>query len=339
MYVVTMAPEWRSAYDAFLKTCRYALLYHSTRYMGFLVELLSCEQRTLLAVQDGVVVGALPLLSKDGPLGNVLNSLPYYGSNGGVLGTSPEAAAQLLAHYNQLLDSGSVAAATLVENPLCRMSPDSVTHELVDERIGQFTSLDFSEDWASCLMGSFHQKTRNMIRKAEKLGVVVDIENDKLNFVRDIHVQNMTEIGGLPKSDDFFRLIPRYFEAGKDYNIYVARLEGEPVAAVLNFYFNNTVEYYTPVVCKAYRDTQALSLAIFSAMVDASRIGFLRWNWGGTWLTQEGVYRFKKRWGTQDLPYTYFVQLNNRKFLEMTRAEVLAGYPSFYTLPFSMLKG
>ena len=31
-------------------------------------------------------------------------------------------------------------------------------------------------------------------------------------------------------------------------------------------------------------------------MASAAKRGMTRWNWGGTWLSQDGVYRFKKGW-------------------------------------------
>ena len=51
----------------------------------------------------------------------------------------------------------------------------------------------------------------------------------------------MADIGGLAKNDRFFDTIPDYFEADKDYRIYIAQKEGTPVAALLLFYFNHTV--------------------------------------------------------------------------------------------------
>ena len=109
------------------------------------------------------------------------------------------------------------------------------------------------------------------------------------------------------------------------------------IAAILVFFFNRTVEYYTPVVRKEYRDTQAISAVIFRAMCDASVQGYAWWNWGGTWLSQEGVYRFKSRWGTKDMPYRYFTSVHNPEILKVSPAELLAWYPSFFTVPFSVL--
>ena len=61
---------------------------------------------------------------------------------------------------------------------------------------------------------------------------------------------------------------------------------------------------------------------------------------GGTGVgpvVQDGVYRFKSRWGTKDLPYRYFTSVHNPAVLKSTPAELRAWYPSFFTVPFSAL--
>ncbi|KQW22300.1 hypothetical protein ASC80_02590 [Afipia sp. Root123D2] len=202
----------------------------------------------------------------------------------------------------------------------------------------QMTALNFDCDHEDQLMASFHQKTRNMVRKAGKVGAEISIENGMLDFVHEIHAQNMQTIGGIAKTKRFFSLIPKYFKPNEGFKVYVARIGGEPVAAVLLFYFNTTVEYFTPVIRAEFRDTQALSGAIFRAMSDASKAGFRWWNWGGTWTTQEGVYSFKKRWAARDLHYRYFVKIYDGSLMRRTRQDILAQYPNFYVLPFSMLE-
>jgi len=74
-------------------------------------------------------------------------------------------------------------------------------------------------------------------------------------------------------------------------------------------------------------------------MCDAASEGYVWWNWGGTWLSQDGVYRFKSRWGTQDLPYRYFTIVRNSEILKASREELLTAYPGFFTVPFSALSG
>ena len=49
---------------------------------------------------------------------------------------------------------------------------------------------------------------------------------------------------------------------------------------------------------------------------DAVERGYAWWNWGGTWLTQEGVLRFKRKWGARERRYRYFVKLNDRSLFD-----------------------
>lgn len=336
--IEVLAPHLAERYEAFLLARPETLLYQSWRYQSLLIDLLGCRQHGLLAL-DGHdnVLAALPLMAMDGPMGTVLNSLPFYGSNGALVGEDPRARAALVGAYRTLVHSPGVAASTLIESPLAPGGSDGLAHDLTDERIGQLTPLPAAGDEESALMQSFHYKTRNMVRKAEKLGVEVVVDNDAMSFLVAVHEENMREIDGLPKPRKFFAALPQHFRAGQDYRLYVARLKEEPVAAVLVFFYNRTAEYYTPVVRKEHRNSQALSAAIFRAMCDAAAQGHAWWNWGGTWLSQDGVYRFKSRWGTRNLPYRYLTSVNNSALLKSSRAELLAAYPSFFTVPFSVL--
>ena len=147
----------------------------------------------------------------------------------------------------------------------------------------------------------------------------------------------MESIGGKPKSSKFFELIKKYFESNLDYDIYVANKDGIYISAMLVFYYNNVVEYFTPVVKVEYRSFQPLSLLIFQAMVDNSNKKFKWWNWGGTWLSQDGVYRFKSRFGAIDKEYKYFIKVNNQDIYNSTKEKLLSEYENFYTIPFDRL--
>lgn len=338
MYIQRLSPGLASSYESFLLAHSETLLYHSWRYQQMLVDLLSCEQETLVALDNQQnVVGALPLMSKNGQYGKVYNSLPYYGSNGSLIGNLPQVRSELLQAYQSIVKREDVAASTLIDNPLSPMAKNEIPFHFIDQRIGQFTPLTAADRVEDSLMLSFHSKTRNMVRKAQKLGVTVDVRNNSIDFLASIHEENMSEIGGIPKSRNFFKKLSYYFRPVTDYRIYIAYLGNEAVAALLLFFYNKTVEYYTPVIRKNYRDSQALSAIIFRAMCDASMEGYSWWNWGGTWLSQAGVYRFKSRWGTKDFPYKYLTTINNRELLQAQPSELLNDYPLFFTVPFQEL--
>lgn len=331
--------EFRPALERFLAHSPESMFFHSIKYLDLLADLLEADKEHMLVINaSGEVVGFLPLLSKQGKLGKVVNSSPYYGSNGGVLASNQTAREWLLKAYREIVMSQEVAAATWVENPISTFVAEPfIPHDCTDFRIGQFTRIGFDVNHGENLMQIFHYKTRNMVRKASKSGIVCSVENDQMPFLVETHHENMTAIGGKAKSENFFARIPSCFEPGNDYKIWMARFEGTPVAALLLFYFRDMVEYYTPVIKEAYRDKQPLSLLIYESMKEASERGFKLWNWGGTWASQGGVYTFKKRWGTFDQNYHYFTKINNKEIEKADAGLLSSEYPGFFVLPFSML--
>ena len=85
--VETLERSRMDAYGRFLLENPEGLLYASPKYLELLERFLDAEVRGWLAIDDaGEIVGALPaILKRHEPGGAVLNSLPFYGSNGGVI--------------------------------------------------------------------------------------------------------------------------------------------------------------------------------------------------------------------------------------------------------------
>lgn len=337
MQIKQYSKEYEKDYDKFTRSKSSILFFYSIKYINFLCELLPAKNETLLAYKDNQIVGILPLLSKNGSYGKVLNSLPFYGSNGFIISDDKESYNLLLNYYNSIAEDDNIFSSTVIENPLVKYDrqEENIIHNFKDYRIGQIT--EFSNVTSENLMDIFHYKTRNMIRKAFKSNIEISIYNDSFDFLLKVHQENMYEVGGKAKSKIFFDLLQKYFEPYKDYNIYVAKKDSVIVSALLVFYFNETVEYYTPVVKVEYRNLQPLSAVIYTAMQDAIDNGYKNWNWGGTWATQDGVYRFKKRWGTTDIRYNYYTQFNIEKE-KISKDILLKEYEYFYTIPFNELE-
>lgn len=338
MLVSELIPSLEPKYRAFVSGRPDALVYHSIEYRDLLQDVMGGEARYFVVTdQAGEIRAALPTFLLDGPDGIVLNSLPYYGSNGGILADSKPARDAALAHYNAVVSDEGLASATIISNPFNDDEIEDACCDFTDERIGQMSRIDAVAEHEHVLMGRFHQKTRNAIRKAEKSGVTVSCDNEAIASLSRFHVDNMRDLGGTPKSARFFEALPKRFGAGEQYKIFIARSGDETIAALLVLFFGRTVEYYIPATRVEYRSLQPMSLLIFRAMVDASRSGFAWWNWGGTWLSQTDLFRFKSRWGTVSRPYYYRTKLNNRALLKLTPRNLLERYPNSYVLPFRLL--
>ena len=327
----------------FLQHCPSALLYATPHYVNHVGNHLNAQGGWLAVRDQGSLCAILPFLVKSGPLGSVYNSMAYYGSNGGVVqvGADLDTKRALVQHFYALAEENKAASATLITNPLEKDTDfymQYTPHDLRDERLGQITHFPVNGD-PEKLIDLFDDPRPRNIRRSIKGGVRIVRAQDEqaMDFLYKTHEENMRAIGGLAKRRDFFDILSASF-AAQEWEIYMAYLEDHPVAALLVLYAGKTVEYFTPVVVEQYRSTQALTLCIYTAMQDAMRAGYAHWNWGGTWLTQDGVYDFKKRWGTAEYTYYYYTKIYNSALYTQSRAQLLGDYEGFYVLPFSALK-
>ena len=353
--VKLLQPEMHEDYNRLLRSVDYSLVYSSLPFRRFLTSLLpGCKSRYLCAYQGESMVGALPaFLACHEELGNVLNSLPFFGSNGGVV-VSPDAddplqvKRELMHAFDELAREQRVVSSTIISNPL---HPDPDFYErfsaatLHDDRIGQITqlpNLEPKETLGERLLGQFHRKTRNHIRKAEKSGLSIERTGSKTAFdvLEKLHRAGMEAIGGRAKSTQVFDSLHGELAFGDDYTLYLAERDGRVAAALLVLFFHRTADYFVPATDVEYRVFQPMSLLVFEAMQDAIRRGCRYWNWGGTWLSQKGVYDFKSRWGTTDYPYRYYVREYDgaNRLRRCSAQRLLAEYPNFYVLPFHVLE-
>lgn len=335
----------QSDYEKYVRSYGDSMIYLSSIYKILLENILEADSRYLIAVENEEIVGILPtFIKKSKKYGNVINSLPFYGSNGGFLTSSEEAKQALLEAYNELVKEEKCVSGTIITSPFENdydWYKENVDYTYIDKRIGQVTLYPKScKENEADLMNIFHYKTRNSIRKAEKYGVTVYKKNDDeaWDYLYETHVMSMERIGGIAKKRHFFECVKNIFKAEKNYCIYIAEYNNEIIAACLLLYYNTTVEYFVPVTSEGYRSMQPLSKIIYEAMKDSIRMGYNRWNWGGTWLTQGGVYDFKKKWGTEDCPYYYYNKIYDRQILEVEKQEILKEFENFYVFPFSVVE-
>lgn len=307
------------AWDAYLRGREGSLVYGSAGFRALLCELLGCRDLSLAATEGGELRGVLPLLELDG----VLNSLPYYGSNGGALADSPQIFDALVGAYSEL--AAGARSATLIENPFERGSYERLPRTHRDERVAQWTDLPAA---------GIEPSARRNVRRAAEAGIVVERDATDLPRLHELHDENIRALDGRPKERRFFDLVPRHVE----FELWVARREGRTIAALLTLPFNRTVEYYTPAIEHDARPLQPLAAILDAALADAAARKFTRWNWGGTWDSQSGVHRFKRKWGAREARYAYHVQVNDEGLLEASPDDLLARFPGFYVVPFAVLR-
>lgn len=346
MQVKLLDKSLEKQYDDFLLKGSETLLYASNKYRKLLKEFLNEDDIYFVALDENdEIKGVLPsFIKKNAEFGNLLNSVPFYGSNGAVIEfeNNDIVRMSLVNKFYEFAKNNNCVSSTLISSPL---NPTEEFYEKVtdytfkDSRIGQLTRLpENTKDVDAEVMQLIDSKMRNLVRKAQKLEIKVSDEQREshFDFLIETHKENLAAIGGIAKPERFFKLIPKYFVYGTDYKIYIAKKEGQLIAALLVFYFNKTVEYYTPVIKAEFRNEQPLSLLIFEAMKNAVKKGYNWWNWGGTWASQGGVYHFKSQWGTKDKMYYYYTKIFDKAILDKTKEQLLKEYPFFFVAPFNL---
>lgn len=347
--VVELSKALEPRYSAFVQQHARSMIYWTLEFRTFLSQVLTGIPRYFVALDGPDIVGVLPnFVATHAEFGTVINSLPWYGSHGACL-VQPRhhelARKALLDRYVNLLNSGDISFATLVLSPQENHFIDAyiadVGPQAVDRRMGQITALPQNGPAVEArLESAILQKTRNLVRKGCKQGFDWRIEDDDeaWRFLHDTHVENMAGIGGQAKPWSHFAAM-RFAIPPEWRQLLVARLNGAPVAAMLIFRFNQTVEYITPVIKHEFRPLQPLSFLIWHAMLNAIRDGFRWWNWGGTWATQKSLHHFKAGWGATDQPYSYLVHARPRALeaLKRDRQALASAFPFYFTYPFHLL--
>lgn len=330
-----LRPADAAAYERFVASHSGSLVFYTLRYRDLLQEVLDCRPRYAIAYEDDRVVGVLPLMETEGPYGTVLNSLPYYGSNGGPLASTSKAYEALIAWYHQRLHDCNAAAGTLISNPLAPPT-ELPEHDLVQVKIGHLTTLPTDAREAD-LLEVVDKSGRRNIRKAERLGARVTIDNDAVTALRELHERSMAAIGAEAKAPAFFAALPEHFRAGTDYDIFVARVHGDVVAALLIFYTGTSVDYFVPAVPPESRERQPLALILKTAMLHAVERGCALWNWGGSPSTHTTLQRFKAKWGGQPIEYRVWTRVKEQALLSVGVDQLRSGYPGFFVVPYDQL--
>lgn len=315
------------------------MIYYCSKYLSFLKCITpNSTFYYIRIINDNELVGIMPIAVQKHKNIVVANSLPFYGSYGGPLvfdkDNYSEIVSKLLKKYLDFCSNINANVVNFIENPLVPLSIDNIEElgfEKIDERIGQVTIFpSLKSNMEEGLMSLFHSKTRNMVRKGEKNDLRIELRNDDASYdwLHDEHTKSITKLGGLPKSIEVFNALRSTFS--NDCRLFIGYIDDKPVCGILLLVYAQTIEYFTPVVQEEFRESQALSYLIYRVMTDMAKAGYQQWNWGGTWISQEGVYRFKKRWGSNDFPYRYYSKKGLDKDVLPPVQQLKNDFPYYY---------
>lgn len=320
-------------------------IYYRPSFLRFLCDISDqISVAYLVCPSIDAIEGIFPVGVSECEGKRILNSLPFFGSHGGgLIRPGPRAglvAAELQNKFHRFLNAQGICAYTIVQNfftdNLGQLIEEFTYYN--EERIGQVSLLEPGQTAIEQVMAPFHQKTRNAARKALRSGFGIRRVHlaDAMEELQRTHAANMAQIGGRAKPLEVFTKLDSALGPSST-SCYIASKNGRAAAYLLLLYSGDTVEYFTPAIVDEFKSYQPLTALIIEAMVDAATAGYRRWNWGGTWPSQEGVYRFKSRFGARDFPYRYQIGVRDKGLLHENIEGLAAAFPYFFVVPYSVL--
>lgn len=177
------------------------------------------------------------------------------------------------------------------------------------------------------LMG-MRKTTRNLIRRAEREGVVVERSNDAvrdLPIFFELYEETRRRHHFVPYPEDFIRAQVKHFSESDECALYIARFNGEPVAASVHMIYGGETSYHHGASTAKYPKCFASYALQWKAIRDAISRGDNIYNfWGiapgrrvenGKWKVESakhpfaGVTTFKTGFGGQVLELVHCMDL------------------------------
>lgn len=282
------------AWDRFVDAAPGAVFFQRSGWRHVLAREFGFAPRDLVAHRQGSLVGVLPLCEV--PIGGGRRcwlSQPF-AVEAGICASDSEAATALAA---AALERARAAGINHVE------LRDGDRGDGFVARARQYASFrgslpaDEDEHWEA-----LPRKRRRMIRKAREHHLEAHAGFDDLDAFHDLFARSLRRLGSPVFARSYFDRLAREF--GGESLLLTVRHRGEPVAAVLGFFFRGTVlPYY------AGSSTEASTLAAndflyWELMRLARARGTTEFDFGRS-RVGSGAWAYKKNWGFDPQPLTY----------------------------------
>jgi len=316
--------------------------YQSIQYLSFLQEILETKCQFILLHKNKEILGVLPFFEKQSKYGKVINSLPFFGSLGGVISENIEYQKNIINTLNSYNKENDVLSSVIIQNPFHQKNMvyrKYFIHKIEEKK--QLQCISLKNKTEEVIWNLFEQRVRRAIRKCTNHNVTIKsipIGKNNLEHFYQLHKNEMESKSVNPKPKIFFELISKYFTFNLDYNFYCAQLDNKSIAYLLVFYSEPYTEYFVPASDIDFKTIQGLSLLIWNSIKDSIKKNMLYYNFGGPGAHDQNLYRFKRGWNSVDYDYSYFIYYDNELIKEIDVATMKSKYEHFYVIPYGEIK-
>jgi FemAB-related protein (PEP-CTERM system-associated) len=294
-----------AAWDAFVDTRAEANFFHRAAWPGLIAKTFGHRDCSVLALQDGAVVGILPLMQMRSLLfGHSLVSLPFC-VYAGPLAADGEVGRAMLAHAAVLLKSSDAASLELRGlDPLPEGWLDGPADwPMRDDLYVTFRKSIVADDATN--LKAIPRKQRAVVRKGIERGLTSTVGHD-VDTLHRIYSESVRNLGTPVFPRSWFRALAGAF--GKACDVVTIADDGVPAASVMNFYWRDEVLPYYGGGTAAARICYANDFMYWEVMRHAAARGARLFDFGRS-KHGTGAFAFKKHWGFEPHPLAYRFRL------------------------------
>lgn len=172
------------------------------------------------------------------------------------------------------------------------------------------------------IFSDFKDSTKRNIRKAEKSGLSLEIDDSLDSLKRFYRLQCLTRkrLGFPPQPFSFFRRIHDHVNS-QGYGTVVSAFHSNTcVASSVYFLFGKQAIFKFGASDLRYQDLRPNNLVMWEAIKWLKERGFQTLNFGRTNTEDQGLIRYKRSWGTVEREIRYFCyDLNTNSFTTKVR--------------------
>ena len=276
-----------------------ATFFHRAGWHRIFREIFRLKPYYLLAERGGEIVGVLPLVHQKSLLfGNALIAAPFC-VEGGTLAIDIEA--------RGALDQAAIAIMAATKASYIEYRSRKASREgwrTKGDLYATFSRSISADDNANLL--AIPRKQRAVLRKALGSSLVSEVDRHPDRLFR-VYSESVRNLGTPMFPKKYFAALRSVF--GEDCDIVVILDKGEPVSAVLNFYFRGTVMPYYGGGTSAARRSGANDFLYWEVIRRAALRGCTMFDFGRS-KANTGAFAFKHNWGfePQWLEYEYLLK-------------------------------
>ena len=310
MAVTILKGDDERDYRAFVDAHPAATMYHTLEWRDVLSTTYGYEAHYLVAKEGDTIRGVLPLMKAKGFVrGTRLVCLPFSHSVP-VLFDTPDTLADLLGYCRDLVTETGAAYAEIRHG-----FPLESSHGLVPSSSWSGSVLSLSGSLDDIWKRFDPKRVRWAIRKAERSDLEMVEATDLTSYEAFYRLELLTRKrqGAPPYAFRFFEQLHSVLGPARKIKLYLAYLGRSCVAGVIVLYHGTSAIYGYGASSsdRSFLRLQPNNGLLWKAIRDAHGQGCATFDFGTTPLSNEGLLRFKSRWGTTTEPVPYYFMVKD----------------------------